>query len=636
MPGFEPTPEQQAIIGHNPERHARVLAGPGTGKSATLVALLGALLAGVEKPRVKLLTFTRAATAELARRVSEHREATAERPSTIHSFAISVLLRNPGAGDLPEPLRIADTWEYENIVRPTLARRAEVTVRNLEKLVREMAANWESLKPSQDPRITDRERARFLGAWNEHRRIFGYTLLAELPYALREALQDHPDLAGVDYDLLVVDEYQDLNACDLEVLRLIAERGCSIIAAGDDDQSIYSFRKAAPEGIRRFPEDYPGCADYTLSVTLRCGRRIVEWANHVIAGDPDRPPDRPVLRAVDGAPDGEVALLSFPGEISEVGGIATIVQRLVEAEGVRPSEILVLLRSDHNGLFSNPIRDRLARLGIPCSDPDVVDRLLAEPGNRRLIEVLRLLVNRQDSLAWAGLLELTPGIGTALHNYVYGLARQRLCRFGEALLDAFAHGFPNAPAGSARRAQKLIRDTLTWLDAHQLPEGEPEGGWGRWLIGAAGGDVAPAPSQELGELLLALEGVTEPDQELGRYLAQIGPLGKDLATAKSEGVRVMTMQSAKGLTTRAAIIAAVEEGIIPRPDSDLSEGRRLLYVAMTRAKELLFCTWARQRRGPTARAGQPRVATPRPYSSFLRGGPVRSVDGDDYIRRRWP
>ena len=64
-------------------------------------------------------------------------------------------------------------------------------------------------------------RARFLGAWNEHRQIYGYTLLAELPYALLRGLRDHPELGGVDYDLVVVDEYQDLNACDLEVLRQI-------------------------------------------------------------------------------------------------------------------------------------------------------------------------------------------------------------------------------------------------------------------------------------------------------------------------------------------------------------------------------------------------------------------------------
>lgn len=108
---YVPTGEQTAVLGHDFHRHARVLAGPGTGKSATLVALVDHLLEGNPAPRVKLLTFTRAATAELAKKVSEHPAAAAERPSTIHSFSISVLLRNPGTGDFPEPLRIADKWE---------------------------------------------------------------------------------------------------------------------------------------------------------------------------------------------------------------------------------------------------------------------------------------------------------------------------------------------------------------------------------------------------------------------------------------------------------------------------------------------------------------------------------------------
>jgi DNA helicase-2/ATP-dependent DNA helicase PcrA len=286
---YVPTVEQAAILGHDHHRHARVLAGPGTGKSATLVALVDHLLEGNPSPRIKLLTFTRAATAELAKKVSENPVAAAERPSTVHSFSISVLLRNPGTGDFPEPLRIADKWEDKKVVQPTLARRANVPVKKLDRLIREMAANWESLQPAVDPRVDPADRAHFLAAWSEHRQVYGYTLLAELPYELRHALQDHPDLDGVDYDLLIVDEYQDLNACDLEALHLIAERGCAIIGAGDDDQSIYAFRRAAPEGIRRFPDDYPGCANYPLSITQRCGARIIEWASYVIDGDLGRP-----------------------------------------------------------------------------------------------------------------------------------------------------------------------------------------------------------------------------------------------------------------------------------------------------------------------------------------------------------
>src|SRR5437870_5326280 len=123
---YVPTEEQAAVLEHDHHRHARVLAGPGTGKSATLVALVETLLEVNPAPRIKLLTFTRAATAELAKKVSEQRAAAAERPSTIHSFSISVLLRNPGTGDFPEPLRIADNSEDKKIVLPTLARRADV------------------------------------------------------------------------------------------------------------------------------------------------------------------------------------------------------------------------------------------------------------------------------------------------------------------------------------------------------------------------------------------------------------------------------------------------------------------------------------------------------------------------------
>ena len=635
MAAFVPTPEQEAILGHDREHHARVLAGPGTGKRATLVALVDQLLAGRPAPRIKLLTFTRAATGELAKKVSEHPAAAAERPSTIHSFAISVLLRNPGTGDFPQPLRIADDWEDDNIVRPTFARRIRVRKDRLENLFREMAANWESLRPEENPRVDPAERARFLGAWNEHRQVYGYTLLAELPYALRNALNDHPDLEGVGYDLLIVDEYQDLNACDLEVLRLIAQRGCSIIGAGDDDQSIYSFRRAAPEGIRRFPGDYPGCNNYNLSVTQRCGARIIEWATYVIEGDPDRPRERPRLRSAEGSPPGEVALLAFAGETSEAQGIGRVVQSLVQREGIPASEILVLLRGDYRGTFSTPIKRCLEGLGIPSSDPAIVERMLAEPPNRRMLEVFRLLVNRSDSLAWASLLQLTRGIGDTFFDFVYDRGRAGRIQFGQALMDAYGEGFAGGPASSSTRARELMRSVLAWVDEHEPPGDGPAGGWGNWIVETADGDVVPAPSIELTELLRALDELVEPDQGLGRFLGQINPLGRDKALAESPGVRVMTLGGAKGLTVRATIVAALEEGIIPRPDAELGEERRLLYVGMTRAKHFLYGTWARRRRGPTARAGEPRVAMRRRHSHFLDGGPVGSEDGQAYIQRRW-
>jgi DNA helicase-2/ATP-dependent DNA helicase PcrA len=630
---YVPTNEQEAIIAHRAERHARILAGPGTGKSATMVALVDHLLAGNPAPRVKLLTFTRAATAELAKKVSEHPAAAAERPSTIHSFSISVLLQNPGMGDFPQPLRIADKWEEARIVRPTLAHRIEVHVNHLDNLIREMAAHWEFLQLREIPRVDPAERARFVGAWNEHRQVYGYTLLAELPFALRQALTDHADLEGVDYDLLIVDEYQDLNACDLQLLHLIAGRGCSIIAAGDDDQSIYSFRYAAPEGIRRFPEDYPGCSRYPLTITQRCGRRIIEWASYVIAGDPDRPHDRPALACAPGSPDGEVALLAFRGEAAEADGVAALIEQLIKRDRVPAEEILLLLRGDHNGTFSRPIRDALDELDIAYSDPDAVERMLAEQNNRRALATFRLLAHDRDSLAWASLLLLAPGIGQAFCDYIYDQARSARVQFGEALFAAYEAHFPEAPR-SANRVRTLMDSVTEWLTAHQVPDDTPEDGWGHWIVANTGGDIVPAPGAQCVELLYSLDELVEEDVTFSRFLSQITPLGKDRAVAESCGVRIMTMLGSKGLTVRATIIAGVEDGIVPRPEADLSEERRLLYVAMTRAKEFLFCAWARQRRGPTARAGRARVGARRQPSHFFMGGPVHSQDGETYLERR--
>ncbi len=635
MEKFIPTNEQERILQHNPDNHARILAGPGTGKSATLVNYFHQLLADNPDRRIKILTFTRAATSELTKKVASQSFVEVEQPNTIHSFAISILLMNPGLGNLPQPLRIADDWEYKHIIRSSLAKRINVPVRTLDDLVIELESNWQSLSPEDNPQIDPLLRKKFIGAWNENRQIFGYTLLAELPYALRNGLQNHPNLKGLGYELLIVDEYQDLNACDLELLKMIADRGCTIIGAGDDDQSIYHFRKAAPEGIRRFViQDYPGAADYPLSITKRCGAKIIEWATHVISGDPDRP-KRPVLTPSDDSPPGECALLAFENENSEARGVAKLINQLVHVEKVPPKEILVLLRGDFNEAFSKPVKEFLLKFQIPFSDPEAIKRMLEEPVNRQLIEIFRLLVHKEDSLAWAGLLRLSEGIGDAFTAYIYELARQQHIQFGPALLAAYTKRFPGGPSGSSSKATTMIQHVLEWLDNHQDYNDIMVDHWGSWMLSCSKGGVCPKPTPDFAQLLIALDDICEPKQGLGRYLSQIAPLGKDKAQSESKGVRIMTMGGAKGLTVQATIVMAVEDGIIPRPDCDIAEERRLLYVAMTRAKKYLFATWARKRRGQTARSGKVQVGRFRNPSHFFEGGTISSVDGNGYIMKRW-
>jgi DNA helicase-2/ATP-dependent DNA helicase PcrA len=327
--------------------------------------------------------------------------------------------------------------------------------------------------------------------------------------------------------------------------------------------------------------------------------------------------------------------LSFGDERAEAQGVAALVQGLIQHEQIARSQILVLLRGDFHRQFSNLIREQLTACNVPSFDPTEIDELLEDNTNRRMLEVLRLVGDPEDSIAWASLLKLAPGIGDGFSEYIYTLARERRSSFGRALVEAFDADFPDGNRATARRAKAMIERVQGWLREHHAPE-QAESGWGQWILDVTGGDIVPAPTDALAALVLKMDTLVEERQDLSRYIGLIGPLGHDLMQTDCDGVRIMTMTSSKGLTVEATIIAGAEDGVIPRPDANLSEERRLMYVAMTRAKKYLYCTWAQRRHGPTARAGEARVRALWQTSSFLAGGRVRSQAGPAFIRQRFP
>jgi superfamily I DNA/RNA helicase len=266
----------------------------------------------------------------------------------------------------------------------------------------------------------------------------------------------------------------------------------------------------------------------------------------------------------------------------------------------------------------------------------VGNEVLDRDGNRAILLMLRLLSNRHDSLAWAGLLHLERGIGRAFVKSIYDQAATQRKAFSVALLEASAEDFPQSPAASAKKATALVARVTAWLDGREVPEQLNDGRWGAWIVEAPLGPGAGAPlSEDLAGLLLGVDEMTEPGASLGRYLGQIQPLARDRAQAQAAGVRFMSMTSSKGLTVEAAIMVAAEDDVVPRPNADVAEERRLLYVAMTRARRFQYVTWAGRRTGPTARAGAPNIQQRRTESRFLRNGPIQTQDGEAYIQRRW-
>jgi DNA helicase-2/ATP-dependent DNA helicase PcrA len=319
-------------------------------------------------------------------------------------------------------------------------------------------------------------------------------LLNELPDLLRRALRDHEDLDGVDFDLFVVDEYQDLNACELEILRTLAARGISVVAIGDDDQSIYSFRKAHPAGIRRFLDEFAGARNYVISVCQRLPTRIAQWAQHVIAGDVQRA--KPPIQCRPGAAEGTAALLNFGSEITEARGVANLIVWLRDTEQVPLSEILLLCRTDHLGTFTRPLKAELTRRGISVFDPSEVGATLSDPQNRPLLATLRLVVNRNDSLAWWNLMRLEGGMGDRFVSHIYDKANEGGATFAETLVAEAARGFEGLPAELKRRGLQFYQWVSELLDRTTLPEARERMEWGGWIAElAAAGRLPPAAVQ---------------------------------------------------------------------------------------------------------------------------------------------
>lgn len=635
-------PEQKTAAEHTGS-HARLLAGPGTGKTLTLTRHVCFLVTGqeVDHESIVVVTFTRAAASELRQRI--HVELGEERcpgVSTLHSFALRQLLRNAARiSTLPQPLRIADDWEERNVVLEDMKSLLNLSrISEARDLLNELSADWQSLTAEEADWERRFPNPQFLGVWREHRQIYGYTLRSELVYQLKKALEQCDDfqLDGPVTHLLI-DEYQDLNRCDLAVLHGIASRNVELYVAGDDDQSIYGFRKAHPEGIRRFPRDYYGARELSLEVCKRCDPSILDLGLFVARQDPRRLPK--TIRPEDDRDAGEVVILKFRDQEREAEGIAQICVHLVNECGLQPDSILILLRSDYKGAFTDPIREKINNAGLSAAEAADAANLLDSPDGRALLAFMRLAVFRGDSLAWRTLFEVwCNGVGPGAIGALYDLARSRGWSFAQAVLAGVEDDqiLPSNHRGRISDAAGRIVGRLDELFPEELGDSETSGEVIEAIQQAA--KLLVHDERLSGKLVEQLRRMAESvDARSIREVLRATDVSKeeieqDLERGK---VNILTMHRAKGLTADAVIVAAAEDQYIPgRAKGDaVDDERRLLYVSLTRAKHHLFVTYCNERTGPQQYTGRDSGTRARSLTSFLVDSPLPITDGRAFIRR---
>jgi len=387
-------------------------------------------------------------------------------------------------------------------------------------------------------------------------------------------------------------------------------------AIGDDDQSIYGFRMAAPEGILRFPDEFEDCIDYKLTLSHRCGRNILQPATMMIQTVPDRPRKPPLRYKADSNP-GTFHYLRFNNERDEVRGVADLIKAR-ELSGVPLGEIVVLVRSQEN-TWANLLIPELHERGIDAVETGRIKNLFLDQEFRKILAKLHLIVDSTDSLAWWTLLKLERGISRQFRDYIFNEAIRHQEKYGDVLLNLHPE-YPGSPtrnsASATTRLVDRIHREIEGVDLNNVEFGDT--GWGGWVLDFVG-------REQLNELQIALfedVGRLVPvDNGLGYFLGQLEPVAKDLAT-QSKSVRIMSMTSSKGITVNTCIVMGVERGIIPHPKARIEEERRLLYVAMTRATEMCILTFSHRRRGPTARLGLANINRPRGRSPLLEALPI--------------
>ena len=621
--------------------HARLLAGPGTGKTLVITRRVLYLIqvVGIDPKNILVLTFTRAACQELKKRIHDEL-IDSEQPCifTLHSFALRQLLHNSQRLiNLPQPLRIADDWEERNIIQEDLKSILHLErIDQVQELFYQLSSDWQSLTFDQG---TMRQNAQFIGAWEGHRKVFGYTLRNELVYQFKRSLEQINDFKiEIPIEKLIIDEYQDLNQCDLAVVRLLINNGIELFVAGDDDQSIYGFRKAHPEGIRRFNEDYLDSTDLHIEVCMRCDRDILELAEYVAQLDYRRIPK--VIRSADDKGSGEVKILRFENQYFEAVGIARLCRQLINCEGILPKDILILTRVNTQNAFSNCIKNVFDNFGIPFSCNVSSQVPLGDSVGREILSFLRLINNIDDHLAWRSLLKVRRNnIGDIIIGSIRDIALDQGFIFSE-LLDSINNDNSIIPRFGRRiseeynRILEIVNLISSSFNFENITKLELENALNELVQCISNND---GNIDNVKELILSKFGEND-SLKLFDLLRNIESSNESIEQELNpDCVNMLTMHKAKGLTSEVVIIIAAEDEYIPgryMNEPELGDERRLLYVSLSRAKHKLFVTYCNNRIDQQQRLGRTSGNSRRNITQFLRNAYLHPIDGDQFINNR--
>jgi ATP-dependent DNA helicase UvrD/PcrA len=584
-----------------------IVAGAGTGKTRTLVYRMARLIeTGIRPESVLLLTFTRRASASMLARAAALADERCQRVSggTFHSMAHSVLRRHPEMAGILRTFTILDSSDAEDVV--DLVRRQSGVATKDRRFPRKrtmcaifsMAVNKllsiEEVLSQFYPQFVheSEDLERLFKSFDEFKRARHLLTYDDLLVRLRDALEQRPELGArlsEQYRYIMVDEYQDTNKLQAQIVRLMAQSHDNVAVVGDECQAIYSFRGASFKNMLEFPELFPDARVIKLEENFRSAQPVLDVANAIISEASEGYAKRLFSRATEGTLP---LMVEATDENEQSRFVAQRIEELRE-EGVPLNEIAVLFRASSH---SFDLEIELGKHGIAFRKFGGIK--FAESAHiKDTLAFLRIVANPSDTISWFRALKLLDNIGDATAQQILDyLGVERKTFRGARAKEGLFKRLKQFPAKSSYEGQL---EKLARLLEAVLAAGQPRAQLSaieRFYrpILQSSFDDHPRRQRDL-EHLLTIAKRYKTAEELLADVA-LDPIDAALAEAAARGqgfVTLSTVHSAKGLEWTALFVIWMMEGWFPSSRAydafeDMEEERRLLYVATTRAKRLLY------------------------------------------------
>jgi ATP-dependent DNA helicase Rep len=637
--GLNPAQQEAVNYMHGP---CLVLAGAGSGKTRVITHKIGRLIqAGLEPKRIAAITFTNKAAAEMRERAKSliGRQAKDVVICTFHALGVRMMRQDGSVLGLKPAFSILDSDDVTSILKDAggttdaaTARQWQWTI-SLWKNMGLTAEQAEAQAKDDNEKVTARIMARYEERLTAYQSV-DFDDLIGLPLKL---LQQHPEVREkwqAQLGHVLVDEYQDTNATQYEVLKLLVGSRGRFTAVGDDDQSIYGWRGATLDNLKRLPQDYPTLKVVKLEQNYRSTSAILRAANNVIGPNPKLFPKTLFSELGEGEP---VRIVDADNEEHEAERVVARIQS-TRANGLGKDwkDFSVLYRANHQArIFEKALRK--AQIPYKVSGgQSFFDRAEIKD----LCSWLRLIVNNDDD----------PAFLRCVTSPKRGIGHQTLQSLGvfagKYKLSLFEALFSNSlPAALSSRAvaglhefgryvndlEYKARHTTGADDARVfLTEWLKEIGYEKHLYEGEENEKVAASrwtnvvdfcewmAQRCGGEIDDTAGVTtSSERKTFLEVAQTISLLSTISEREKDQnvVTLSTLHAAKGLEWPHVMLVGVTEGLLPfklgdddnptgRADGPMSEGllqrlqeeRRLMYVGITRAQRSLAVSWTKKRK----------------------------------------